>query len=285
MRRVLITGGSGYLGGALVRSTPEGWQCHSTQRHRPVSGAIAHQCDLADLESVRSVWKSAQPDLVVHSAYSIQEGEADIWVATRNVVDVCLETGAELLHMSTDLVLDGERAPYAENAEPQPVHEYGRWKASAEAYVREGMPSAPVVRTSLITAFDPPDPRTAWVASGLRGEIPATLFVDEIRCPIFVDDLVRQIWEIVALPADQRGGVWHLAGPEALSRFALGSLIAAALGLPTVHLGRGLSRDSPVPRPRDLRLLTTRADRALSTRARPISVLAGEALAAAKKSG
>lgn len=285
MPRVLVTGGAGFLGDALIRSTPAAWESHATQRHQPARGTIAHTCDLADALAVRRAWEKAQPDLVIHTAYSTEAAERDIGLATRNVVDTCMSTGVPLLHMSTDLVLDGESGPYAEDAEPRPVHEYGRWKAMAENYVRERLPAAAVVRTSLITAFDPPDPRTAWVASGLRGEAPITLFVDEIRCPIFVDDLAAQLWEIAALPFGARGGVWHLAGPEALSRFALGSLIATALRLPTDRLRWGVGRDSPEPRPRDLRLLTPRADAALATRARPISVVAAEALAGTTKGG
>jgi dTDP-4-dehydrorhamnose reductase len=285
MPRVLITGGAGYLGAALVRAAPAGWECHVTQRRAPAPWGIAHTCDLADAAAVAALWREVRPRLVIHTAYTMVGGESDIWLATRNVADACAAAGSELLHMSTDLVLDGECAPYAESAEPQPVHDYGRWKGMAEAYVRETLPRAAVVRTSLITSFLPPDPRTAWVAAGLRGESPITLFADEIRCPILVDDLVAQLWEIAALPEAERAGVWHLAGPEALSRFALGSLIAVALGLPIDRLRWGRSGDAPEPRPRDLRLLTARADAALATRARPVSLAAGEALASASSAG
>ena len=285
MYRILITGGAGYLGDALVRTAPGGWECHVTQRRAPARCANAHTCDLADAAAVTALWAAVQPPLVIHTAYTPAAGEADIWLATRNVVDACAATGAALLHMSTDVVLDGESGPYAETAEPDPVHDYGRWKARAEAYVRRILPAAAVVRTSLITSFRDPDPRTAWVAAGLRGETPVTLFADEIRCPILVDDLVAQLWEIAALSPAERAGVWHLAGPEALSRFALGSLIAAALRLPTDRLRWGLSGDAVEPRPRDLRLLTPRADANLAARARPISLAAGEALASDPAAG
>src|SRR5690606_16515779 len=197
--------------------------------------------------------------------------------------DACLAEGASLIHLSSDLVLDGESGPFDESAEPQPVHDYGRWKAQAEWYVREQLPEAAVIRCSLITSFEPPDPRSAWVARGLRGDSPVTLFVDEIRTPILVQDLAAQIVEIAGLKPARRSGVWHLAGPEALSRFTLGTLIAAALRLPTDHLRASYSADHDAPRPRDVRLLTPRADRTLRHRAGSISAAA--ALAAVGAGG
>lgn len=278
-RTILITGGAGFLGRAIVRKAPATWECHVTERRSPAPGGVRHRCELADAEEVHRLWQQVRPDTVVHTAYGIGDTERDIWLATRNVADACASAGSQLVHISTDLVLDGEHSPYDESAEPAPVHEYGRWKARAETYVRERLPGAAVVRSSLITSFDPPDPRTAWVAAGLRGEMPVTLFVDEIRTPILVDDLAAQLVELVELPPEARSGVWHLAGPESLSRFALGALIAAALGLSADRLRAGRSDAAGPPRPRDLRLLTPRADSTLRRRARPLSEAAAEALA------
>jgi dTDP-4-dehydrorhamnose reductase len=275
MARVLITGGAGLLGGALLRSTPAGIEAHATQRATPVTAPAVgvHALDLADAAAGEALWAELRPALVVHTAYSMSAGERDVVVATRNVAAACAETGAALIHLSTDALLDGQHAPYAEDAAPAPVHEYGRWKAEAEVRVRELVPDAAVIRTSLITSLDPPDPRTAWVLDSLREGRPITLFTDELRCPIAADDLARQLWEIAALPRERRAGVWNLVGPEAVSRYALGVLTAAAAGLDASGITPARSAASPVPRPRDVRLLTPRADRELESRARPISEL------------
>lgn len=274
MRSVLITGGAGHLGAALVRAAPAGVDVHATQRTTRVEGCTAHTVELSDGDQVRALFQAIAPDLVIHTAYTMKAGERDIWLATRNVADACRTAGCELIHLSTDLLLDGESAPYSEDAQPAPVHDYGIWKARAEAYVREVVPAAAVVRASLMTSFHPPDPRSEWVARSIETGTPIGLFVDEIRTPILTVDLVAQLWEMAGLPAAGRGGVWHLAGPESLSRYALGLLVAASLGLSAEGITPTLGRATGARRPRDLRLLTTRADRELSARARPLSEVA-----------
>jgi dTDP-4-dehydrorhamnose reductase len=271
--RVLVTGGGGLLGGELIRLVPEGVEVHATRRTSPVEGAEAHEVELSDRAAVEALWMRLRPDLVVHTAYSPSDGERDVWRATESVVRACRAAGAALVYLSTDALLDGESAPYAESAEPAPVHEYGRWKAQAELHVRAQMPDAAAVRTSLIVRAEPPDRGSAWVLDALRRGEPLRLFTDELRCPIAVQDLAAQLWEVAPLPPERRGGVWHLAGPEAVSRYALGVLLALRHGLDPSAIVPTPSAASPAPRPRDLRLLTPRADRELRTRARPISAV------------
>lgn len=276
MPRVLITGGAGLLGRALIRLAPPIWEVHATRRQNPVLGAPAHDIDLADSRAVQWLWENLRPDLVVHTAYGTANGERDIVVATQNVASGCAAVGARLIHVSTDLVFDGESGPYSEGARLSPILEYGRWKARAEDEVRKRLPEAAMVRTSLIIETEPPDPRTAWVRDALHRRQQITLYVDEIRSPITSADLALQLWEVAELPTREAAGVWHLVAPEALSRYALGLLIAARFGLDPAGITRGLSREAPTPRPRDVRLLTGRAERVLRHRARPISeVFAG----------
>jgi dTDP-4-dehydrorhamnose reductase len=203
--RVLITGGGGLLGGELIRQAPAGAELHATRRTSPVHGAAAHVVDLSDGGAVDALLGHVRPDLVIHTAYTQNAGERDVWMATESVVGACLATGAALVYMSTDALLDGDSSPYAESAEPAPVHEYGRWKARAELHVRERMPAAAVIRTSLIIRADPPDRNSAWVVDALRRGEPVRLFNDELRCPIAVEDLAAQLWDVAMLPEERRG--------------------------------------------------------------------------------
>ena len=273
MSRVLVTGGGGLLGHALLLSAPAEVELHATVRRAPAAAGALHAVELTDADAVTRAWEAARPDVVIHTAFDMGAGEHEVCVAHRNVARACREAGAGLVHVSTDALLDGERAPYDETAEPAPVHEYGRLKALAEAVVREECPEAAVVRTSLLVRTDPPDRTTRWVLDGLRRGEPVRLFTDELRSPIAAADLAAQLWELAALPPAERAGVWNLAGPESLSRYALGLLVALRFRADPRGIVPARSADSPTPRPRDLRLLTPRADRALRARARPVSAV------------
>jgi dTDP-4-dehydrorhamnose reductase len=116
-----------------------------------------------------------------------------------------------------------------------------------------------IIRTSLMISTSPLDPTSRRVADRLRAGEPVTLYVDELRCPMGVQDLALQLWEIAGLPEGTRQGVWHLCGPEVMSRYALGLLIAAHEHLDANLIIPAQASSSPERRPRDVRLVSDRA--------------------------
>jgi dTDP-4-dehydrorhamnose reductase len=272
--RVLVTGGAGLLGGAVLAAAPDGVDVHATAQRSPLDRA--HVVDLADAVAVAGLLEALRPDAVVHTAYRAGDAAVlarDVVAATAAVARGCASVGARLVHVSSDVVFDGEHAPYAEDALPSPVHPYGQAKAVAEELVGLAVPDAAVVRTSLLVRADPPDPASARLLDGLRSGAPMTLFTDELRMPIAVEDLAEALWMLLGRPASEVAGPWHIVGPQVVSRHTLGVLLARRHGLepdfPTAS-----SRSHPQPRPRDLRLSTERAE-AAGLRPRPVDEVLG----------
>jgi len=263
--RVLVTGGAGNVAGWLARTAPDGVELHLTEHITPVPAAVrgvatVHVLDLLDVSVVDGLFDSVRPHVVVHAAYAPDRRDAVV-DATANLARAAASNGSSLVHLSTDVVFAGDAPPYTEDASPDPITDYGSWKAEAEEAVRSAVPDACITRTSLVPSLGPLDRATAALVAGLSGGRTVTLFADEMRQPIRAADLALEMWAMVALDRDERSGVWHLPGPEHLSRYRIGLRIAGALGLDPAGIIAGRSTDHVSRRPLDPRLLGARRNR------------------------
>lgn len=255
--RVLITGGGGLVGGHLATRLALGHEVHTADRHeRHPTAATGHVVELSDVSATARLFAEVEADLVIHTAYSTADLDRDVVEASASVLDACVETGAALIHISTDAVFSGTHAPYREDAVAHPVHPYGVAKRRVEEMVAERLPAAAIVRPSLIVHLDPdgPDAATAWVVDANRRGDPVTLFHDEIRSAVRLVDLLDVLEALVALPADRRGGIWHVAGPQPMSRAELGRLITEIFELDPTLIRVASASTLASPRPRDVSL-------------------------------
>jgi len=264
MRRLLVTGGTGYLGSELVcQAVAAGWDVTATYLTTEPSESppAVHwrRLDVTDPVAVPGLVAELDPDAVVHTAY-VREGRRDEEVTVGGAATVAAAaraSGARLVHLSTDVVFDGERAGrYAEDDPPRPVSRYGIAKLSAERAVLAADPHALVVRTSLLYGGQAPGPHETAAVEAAQGERDGVFFTDEVRCPTDVGDLAAALLELVRTDA---AGPLHVAGADAVSRYEFACLIAAAAGVRTDRLRPGHSRDTGLVRPRNCALDSTRA--------------------------
>jgi dTDP-4-dehydrorhamnose reductase len=223
--RVWITGAGGLIGSYLVRLA---------EKYAPNCQAIPlarADLDLCDFAAVERRFRAERPRLIIHCAAMSKtpDCQADPAGARRINVEASahlaeLAAEADFIFFSTDLVFDGQKGNYLETDAVNPLSIYAETKLAAEAIVTRN-PRHIVVRTSLNSGASPSGRsgyneqfRAAWKeGKTLR------LFHDEFRSPISAAATARALWELAAQP---RGGLWHLAGTERLSRLHIGQLLA-----------------------------------------------------------
>ena len=268
MKRLMITGGSGFLGARLtqIASASGEWQTFPTFFTHPVNHPNGIRLDLRDRAAVEKVIRDLRPDAIIHQAVSNRSDDHIVAIipAARHIMDAALDHHIRLIHVSTDLVFDGAHAPYADDAQVAPVNPYGAAKAFAEGLLMSAMPDEVlIVRPSLIYGFDPIDKQTGWLVEGIQRGQAVRLFTDEFRCPIWVDTLSHALLE---LAASRHAGRLNLGG-QPLNRWDFGMKMLDCLGIdPGPNVIASTIAASGLKRPADLTLDVSKARRWLTTK-------------------
>jgi len=266
--RLLVTGASGQLGSYLVRESLRRGEivtAWSGQRQGELFDSPLRPVDLAEPDAIAAAFREARPDRIVHAAALAvvsdchREPRRADQINTRGsavLAELADQAKAPLVYVSTDMVFDGEHAPYREEDAVAPLSVYGRTKAEAEravlAYPRNTVARIPLLFGPALagrpTFFD-------QQVLALRQGQPVTLFHDEWRTPL---SFLTTAQALLALDAPL--GLLHVGGPERLSRLEMGQRLARFLGCDPATIV-SFSRTSVAaaePRPADLSLDSSR---------------------------
>jgi len=267
--KILVTGASGFLGAYIVNYLRAAGSVIATLRSSSIpkstEGVEWHYLDITNPLSVNKLFNEEQPDAVVHAAAmaAISSCESDPESAERinvqgtfNVAQAAMMVGAYLILLSTDLVFDGEAAPYDENSKPSPLSVYGRTKLQSEAkcprnslILRLALSFGKRIGAGTPTFFD-----EAINRIGHKEEV--FFFHDEWRTPIWAADVARHIPMILERKPE---GILHVGGPERMSRLEMGVRACRILGMDSGPIKSVSRLDLPgPPRPRDLSLDNSR---------------------------
>lgn len=252
----MLTGASGLVGTWLRRMVPAGVELVAWTHRTPAPGSTSVTADLRDGRTVAAVFADTRPSLVIHAAMA--RDAASITGATENVVEGASIVGADVVYISTDAVFSGDGRPVDERARPDPVWDYGRWKAEAEKLVLRDPTGWAVVRLPLVVSLDPADCAVERIRQGALQHEPTRWFHDEIRQPAMASDIADAVWKIVSLEPEQRSGVWQLPGLESLNRYEIAERVVDRLKLDP---GSIISVPAPLDaiRPRRINMLAERA--------------------------
>jgi len=201
--KTIITGAGGQLGQALKDTAPTGME---------IVAATSKMLDIGDARAVDAFIATEKPNLIINAAAytAVDKAEHDVETAYRVNGDAvgylkqAANAGnAQLVHVSTDFVFDGEAGrPYQTNAPTLPIGVYGASKLRGEQEAGN--------HTLIV--------RTAWVYSSRGNNFVRTMLrlmkerdvlnvvADQIGTPTWANSLADGIWKLATM---QARGIYH----------------------------------------------------------------------------
>lgn len=197
MKRVLVTGGSGFVGGQLVRRlVAEGMEPVVLQRA---------ETDLRDQAAVFNAVRQARPAIVFHCAISrghpknaVQrlESLASSVMGTAYLAEAAAEAGVErFVHIGSSLVYGPQNREFREGDGMRPPTSRGAAKACAALWLRQYAESTgfPAVELRLFSVYGPGEGPHRFIPTLLRAAITGErmpLLASPKRDFIYIEDVL-----------------------------------------------------------------------------------------------
>lgn len=244
--RILVTGANGQLGRELAEVLPE--------RGHVAIPLGRDDMDVSDFASVERAIEAHSPDAVVNAAALTDVDGCETEVETaykinalgpRNLAQICERNGAELLHVSTNYVFDGEsETPYNVFDPPNPMSVYGRAKLMGEEYARHLSTRWYVVRSAGVYGEGRNFVRTMLRVAKERDILEVK--DDEYISPTYALDLAEGMADVIEA---RRYGVYHLTSSGSCSWHEFAKEIFALSGV-EVEVKPVPRAEYPLPAPR-----------------------------------
>lgn len=179
------------------------------------------------------------------------------------------QAGVVPVLFSSDYVFGGDRAPYSESDSVCPLNAYGEQKATLEQGLQAALPPDSYLLLRLTKLYDlEPDSQglLADMARAWRLGKSISAATDQHFNPLWIADAVQAI---LSLLSHNARGLYHLGGPEGISRYQLAQKLAQALEMDPasqqalIHPIALQDLQEPFLRPKDTRLSTRRLEATL----------------------
>jgi dolichol-phosphate mannosyltransferase len=233
-RRVLVTGGTGFVGACLARRLlREGCEVHLAVRAGHASWRIAdlageiqtHVVDLTQPQPVRDLVRTIAPawafNLMAHGAYSSQTDPQEMvrtnLMATMSLLDACVAAHVEAFVQAGSSSEYGfkDHAPQ-EGEALQPNSAYAVTKAAATHYCqyvakRDGYRAITLRLYSVYGPFEEPTRLIpTLIVRGLHGRWPPLVDPDTARDFVYVDDVCEAFIRAATAPGARPDSVYNV---------------------------------------------------------------------------
>ncbi len=239
--KLLITGASGLLGLNLAIEAMQEHEVTGVDRGRLKSAPFpVVRADLAHRNVIESIIDSIRPDWLVNCAALANLEQCEEQPVQAKILNTdlpgelaaaCAKRNICFVHISTDAVFDGTReGAYTEEDEPSPPGVYSQTKLDGERAAQELNPQAIIARVNFYGwSLAGRRSLSEFFVANLREGRNVSGFTDVTFCPMFVNDMARLLFEMLQ---KNLSGLYHVVGPQPMSKYQFGVEVARTFGLP-----------------------------------------------------
>jgi len=263
--KILITGAQGLLGSNLCTIYSDSHEVFATELTKPKFPDCENH--ILDITGNLNLITELKPDLVINCAaivdvdYCEKNPDKAMEVnakAVKNLSDACAKS--HLIHISTDMVFDGETGNYSEDDVVNPLNIYSKSKLAGEEFVK-----GTVIRTN-IYGWNMLDKMSLaeWMLAKFESGEGFSGFNDVYFSPILVNNLADACLELHSLNFK---GILNVAGSNC-TKFEFGQTLAKVFDLDQ-NLIKPASVDDmkfAARRPKNMTLNTDKAKSMLKTK-------------------
>lgn len=235
-KRVLIIGGTGLLGRALIEVGKEKYELYKTYHIVEPSEKDENFIKLSveNRDEICNVFSKIKPDYVIdtHALTNVDHCELhkeEAWainvISSKNVLDASEKVGAKYIFISSDYVFDGygpadkseeinikNIKPYTEESKQNPLNFYGLTKAIMEDYLYFSKYDYLVIRTSAIYGNEGSTGKKSFVqfiVENLKANKQVSVVSDQYLSPTNNIKLATVIYKLIE---KGKSGIYNVCG-------------------------------------------------------------------------
>lgn len=209
-KKIIVTGCNGQLGRAVNVNLGQNSE-YELVNTDVAEGEGITSLDITNIEAVVAFAKEIKPYAIINcaafTAVDQQEKDVDLSykinaIGARNLAIAANETGAKLVHISTDYVFEGNGTkPYIEFDHVGPISMYGKSKLAGEEFVKAFSKNYFIIRTAWLYGDGKNFVKTMLKLSETHDEI--SVVDDQLGSPTSTKELAKAI--SCLLPTDNYG--------------------------------------------------------------------------------
>lgn len=228
--KIFISGASGLVGGNCLQHFKE-------MGHEVVGSHFSYETPdtvpfntlaLEDNNNFDVI--SFQPDVIVHCGAlthvdycesNPKESYTKTVQSTLNLLELCKQTGAKFVFLSTDYVFDGENGPYKEDDKLNPLSIYGKHKVEAEHAIMKSDVAHLILRVTNVYGDEIRGKNfiARIIDQCIKGQhLTLKLPYDQFASPTNAWDIARAM---LVLLEHQKKGIYHICSSDYMNRVEL----------------------------------------------------------------